>query len=304
MKLTAMVVVAQIAVPTLASANSVSLQIEARADDYDVPPAAADSRLYEPNLTSSGAFSTGLAINPLLGNGARIDATVLRSPAPYLSLSGQANGANNRAGSGTLAAYVAGYGYGSLSMRYQVTVVGPGTAYVPLLIDGVSQGDIVASAGSGSGQIYAALGLRNLITSAAYSVGGNAYSTSSFRNPDGTLNYNASFTNNSTRAGDWSFRTSFQYAASVRGGSSFDIALDASMSIYDTTGAGTTADVRVDPLITIDPVWLISHPGYSVQTEAGFGNALPVPEPKSWALLLAGLGIVGAARRCRDARSA
>ena len=135
------------------------------------------------------------------------------------------------------------------------------------------------------------------------SVGDNAFSTSSFRNPDGTLYYNASFTDNLTRGGDWSFRTSFQYAASVRGGSSFDIALVASTAIYDATGAGTTADVSVDPLIAIDPVWLSSHPGYSIQTEAGFGNALPVPEPGSWATLLVGLGMVGAVRRCRGVKS-
>src|SRR5438045_12033 len=54
-----------------------------------------------------------------------------------------------------------------------------------------------------------------------------------------------------------------------------------------------TADAFFDPYIFIDPVWLSSHPGYSVIVSPGIGNAAPgvpgVPEPGTLALFGAGL---------------
>ena len=66
------------------------------------------------------------------------------------------------------------------------------------------------------------------------------------------------------------------------------------------------AHAFVDPILTIDPVFALSHPGYSVIVSAGIGNAAPVaavPEPETYALLLAGLAVTGwtARQRRKDA---
>ncbi len=56
----------------------------------------------------------------------------------------------------------------------------------------------------------------------------------------------------------------------------------------------------LDPYLSIDPVWAASHPGFTLTTEAGIGNApvTPVPEPGSWLLL--GTGVAVIAWRCRQ----
>ena len=62
--------------------------------------------------------------------------------------------------------------------------------------------------------------------------------------------------------------------------------------------------VYIDPYIVIDPTWAAAHPGYSLSFSAGIDNAPGaggVPEPASWALLVAGFGVVGSAARRRRA---
>jgi hypothetical protein len=63
--------------------------------------------------------------------------------------------------------------------------------------------------------------------------------------------------------------------------------------------------VYLDPFFEIDPVWSAANPGYSLAFPDGFGN-LPggVPEPASWALMVAGFGGLGAALRRRRAPKA
>lgn len=49
---------------------------------------------------------------------------------------------------------------------------------------------------------------------------------------------------------------------------------------------GTIELASVDPYFAIDPQWLLTHPGYSLVLEPGFGNTQAVPEPQTWVLLL------------------
>lgn len=69
---------------------------------------------------------------------------------------------------------------------------------------------------------------------------------------------------------------------------------------------GGVADAFVDaPYIFVDPDFLLSNPGYSVIVSAGIGNVPPdvaaIPEPESYAMLAAGLGLLGfMARRRRQ----
>lgn len=76
---------------------------------------------------------------------------------------------------------------------------------------------------------------------------------------------------------------------------------------WDSFGTNS-ASAFIDPVITIDPVFAASHPGYSVVVSDGVGNSLPsaVPEPAEWALITAGLALlsVRTQRRRDSARDA
>ena len=67
-------------------------------------------------------------------------------------------------------------------------------------------------------------------------------------------------------------------------------------------GAEATVNVFVDPYIFIDPVFLASHPGYSILVSEGMSNsptAASVPEPETYSMLLTGLGVLGLTTRRR-----
>jgi hypothetical protein len=60
----------------------------------------------------------------------------------------------------------------------------------------------------------------------------------------------------------------------------------------------TYASAFIDPIISIDPEFLTANPGFSI-TQIVLANDSAVPEPSSWALLIAGFGLVGATMRKR-----
>ena len=49
----------------------------------------------------------------------------------------------------------------------------------------------------------------------------------------------------------------------------------------------------IDPYIEIDPIWALANPGYSISVSPGVGNIASVPEAETYAMMLAGLGLVG-----------
>jgi hypothetical protein len=69
------------------------------------------------------------------------------------------------------------------------------------------------------------------------------------------------------------------------------------------TGSGQ-GQMFIDPVFTIDPDFLTMHPGYTLSFSAGIGNsASAAPEPADWALMIGGLGLLGAELRRRRLRS-
>jgi len=67
-------------------------------------------------------------------------------------------------------------------------------------------------------------------------------------------------------------------------------------------GFGTnSASAFIDPVITIDPVFAASHPGYSLVVSDGVGNSLTsaVPEPAEWELITAGIALLSVRTRRR-----
>jgi hypothetical protein len=71
-------------------------------------------------------------------------------------------------------------------------------------------------------------------------------------------------------------------------------------------GTEATVNVFVDPYIFIDPVFLASHPGYSILVSEGMSNdpaTVAVSEPETYSMLLAGLGVLGFTTRRRKQKS-
>jgi hypothetical protein len=73
-------------------------------------------------------------------------------------------------------------------------------------------------------------------------------------------------------------------------------------TLYGTDyGGSSSASGYADPIIEIDPTFLVDNPGYSLEFSPGFfgSNSSATPEPESIVLLSSGLLVLGAAARKR-----
>ncbi len=70
-------------------------------------------------------------------------------------------------------------------------------------------------------------------------------------------------------------------------------------SAQDLYGSGFEAYADLDPTLSIDPTFAAAHPEFSLTVETL--PAAPVPEPGEWAMMIAGLGLVGGVARRRRA---
>ena len=66
---------------------------------------------------------------------------------------------------------------------------------------------------------------------------------------------------------------------------------------------GGQASASADPYFFIDPTFAAEHPGYTLSFSPFAGNdaIASVPEPATWALMIGGFGLAGAALRRRHA---
>jgi hypothetical protein len=86
----------------------------------------------------------------------------------------------------------------------------------------------------------------------------------------------------------------------------YNITLSADTSAFANAAGIGSSSVKsyayIDPFFQIDPS--VDTGSYSILISAGISNLAPVPEPESYAMLLAGLGLIGAALKHRKAKQA
>ena len=72
-----------------------------------------------------------------------------------------------------------------------------------------------------------------------------------------------------------------------------------SVGLIDAPGVSSAASfsATLDPTVTIDPIYLESHPGYSLVFSPN--PSTPVPEPGAWSMMLIGVAGLGATARLR-----
>lgn len=81
----------------------------------------------------------------------------------------------------------------------------------------------------------------------------------------------------------------------VKTGALYKVTMSADI-IALAQGGGQTASASayIDPYISVDDAWALSHQGFSVLVSDGIGNVAPtaaIPEPAEYMLLLLGLGV-------------
>jgi hypothetical protein len=62
------------------------------------------------------------------------------------------------------------------------------------------------------------------------------------------------------------------------------------------SGVGTDRQsASIDPFLSIDPIFLLDNPGFSLEFSSGVLNVAPsVPEPSTWAMMILGFAGIGA----------
>ena len=87
---------------------------------------------------------------------------------------------------------------------------------------------------------------------------------------------------------------------SVTSGGQYYLQMVATGDVNVINGVPGAYTALADPTISIDPTWLATHPGYSLELSS---NVSPVPLPPASSLLLSGIGLLGIWRALSATRS-
>jgi hypothetical protein len=108
---------------------------------------------------------------------------------------------------------------------------------------------------------------------------------------------------NAINCGSLGSRSSFSITLPETVTSGADYNLQMTVYVVAQVSAGTdTQSATVDPFLSIDPTFLLDHPGFSLEFSSGVVNVSPVPESSTWAMLLlgfAGLGFMAYRRKSK-----
>ena len=97
--------------------------------------------------------------------------------------------------------------------------------------------------------------------------------------------------------------TDFPFMVDADTPSPISMLLYGSVGLIDEPGVSSAASfsATLDPTITIDPIFLESHPGYSLVFSRN--PSTPVPEPGTWSMMLIGVAGLGVTARLRRRRA-
>jgi hypothetical protein len=90
---------------------------------------------------------------------------------------------------------------------------------------------------------------------------------------------------------DGGVKTSFSIsdATMITTGTNYNLQMNAfAVAQIDTVTGSDTQSSSIDPFISIDPTFLLAHPGISLEFSAGTSNVSPVPEPSTWGMMILG----------------
>ena len=200
------------------------------------------------SLSTAGVLS-GTACSTGAGSGCETS-TAYATPGLTLSATGLTNGGVATADAGSQA-----------SVQYYYEVLGPESIPVPLEISAA------LSTSANGANVEALAEVENELGQTVYacSSAGNTYCTN-FGSPSASLDLNdVAFTATANSAA-WVF-------LGVEG-----------QSVYGTGLYSAT----VDPMITINPLFLAANPGYSLVFSSNISLSSGIPEPSTWAMLLLG----------------
>jgi hypothetical protein len=265
------------------------------------------------HATSVGSYTVGPVSGTQGGNSVRADFSVVIFPQPVLSATVTGGEDGTLATNNTLA-------HADVDLAYGFHIVGPqdGTA-VPIVFNGFTDGTTFFS-GNNKVSSRDSVGTAFRVIAPAVGYTFHSIATGSI-GTDGTIyiangglasvgwGASAAFT---VDYSDYSSR--FEYGATLYSG----LANAGTMELRLLADGGTSGSAFppgapaagqstafIDPIISIDPDWLVLHPGYSVVVDDGVGNGqvATVPEPATLWLVLSALPAIAWRRRAlRSAR--